>query len=272
MNKILVTDLDNTLWPWLDWAVPALDAMVDYLAKQTHYSQEEIIAAIGVIAQQKGTVEYAGFVQDSRLFKGYDVHALARGAKQAFSRKRNAGLQLYEGVAEILPCLVEMDIPLVALTDAPLAHATMRLRHFGLEEKFSLLIAVQDPEGTYLPEVEQKIIQGKYIPQIPFKRAIEPKPHTPLLQYLEAHFQRQINPTEVIIVGDNPVSDMGLAEKIGAQGLLAVYGRGEQHQELTERLCQYVAGRVAARNTALSPDTNGSTPIQSFRDVLKYVA
>lgn len=31
-KKIVVTDLDNTLWPWLEWAVPALDAMTTYVA------------------------------------------------------------------------------------------------------------------------------------------------------------------------------------------------------------------------------------------------
>ncbi len=271
MGKIVVTDLDNTVWPWLDWAVQALDAMVDYLTRQTHVSQAEIIATFAEIAQQKGTVEYAGFVQDSRLFAGYDVDALARGAKQVFSRKRNAGLYLYEGVAETMDALVERDVPIVGLTDAPMAHATMRLRHLELEDKFSLLIAVQDPEGTYLPEVNREIVNGNYKPRIPFIQATETKPNTPLVAYLKAHFQRSISPSDIVIVGDNPRSDMGLAERIGAQGLLAEYGRGPQHQELTERLCQYVDGRIAARNTAIDMAPYNCTPIQSYRAVLRYI-
>ena len=45
MQKIVITDLDNTLWPWLDWAVDALDAMIVYLSEKTGYSEEKIIAA-----------------------------------------------------------------------------------------------------------------------------------------------------------------------------------------------------------------------------------
>lgn len=272
-KKIVVTDLDNTLWPWLEWAVPALDAMTTYIAKRKGMTVNDVLGVLHPVYQQKGTIEYAGVLQDAGI--GLSDEEIIE-AKRRFSRVRSKGLHLYDGVSETLNQLKEEGATLVAMTDAPLAHATMRLRKLGIEEKFDLLVAVQDPEGNYLPFVEQGILEGKYEPRIKHGVVRETKPYISVEHVLRGFLGMLVSDEDIIIVGDNPKSDMQLAINHRYRGLLAQYGRHPEHKALVERLIGYTQGPVAARNVALSEEKVilpvGCTPISSFREVLRYVA
>ena len=272
-KKIVVTDLDNTVNTWLTWAVPALDAMTAYVVERKEMDVLDVIAALRLIYQQKGTIEYAGVLQDVRLGLS---EAEIREAKRRFSRVRSKGLRLYDGVAETLDELKTEGATLIAMTDAPLAHATMRVRRLGVEEKYDLLVAVRDPEGTYLPEVEQNILQGKYIPRIPYGMVNETKPNVSVGRVVQEFLGKLIEDEDIIIVGDNPRSDMTLAVRHGYRGLFAQYGhRHPQQRELVERIALYTQGSVAARNVAVGIENIelpiGCTSISSFREIVRYV-
>jgi FMN phosphatase YigB (HAD superfamily) len=272
-SKIIITDLDNTIWPWLDWAPDAYDAMVDYLSRRTGIDKDAIIASFKPHYITKESIEYAAVIQSSNSFsQRAERDSLIGGARAAFGLVRKRGLRLYDGVEETLRAAKGRGIKLVALTDAPMVHATMRLRKLGVELIYDKLVALPNPMGASYPQrVQRKIENGEYEPLIESMLVPKSKPHTPL-EYVLGMSKEDIA-DRVMMVGDSP-KDMALATRYGMTGLFAKYGISPNHAALKAQLAKYVSDEVSARNmgTGLFELPENCHAIDSFTEVLEYAA
>jgi hypothetical protein len=69
--RAVVTDLDNTLYPWVDYVVPSLEAMVDSLVATTGLPRIRIVQALKAVYTQYESNEYPFAIQESELFAPY---------------------------------------------------------------------------------------------------------------------------------------------------------------------------------------------------------
>ncbi len=102
----------------------------------------------------------------------------------------------------------------------------------------------------------------------------ETKPHVSIERVLQEFYGMIVGDEEIIVVGDNPKSDMQLALIHGYRGLYAKYGRHEKQKELIETLLLYTQGPIATRNVNVETNVEipaSCTPISSFREVPRYV-
>ena len=58
MIKLLITDLDDTLYSWISFFIPAFYEMVDELASIQKKNKEELVREYKLVHQEKGSVEY----------------------------------------------------------------------------------------------------------------------------------------------------------------------------------------------------------------------
>ena len=70
--RAVVTDLDNTLYPWVDYIVPSLEAMVDSLIATTGLPRIRIVQSLKEVYTRYESNEYPFAIQESDIFQPYE--------------------------------------------------------------------------------------------------------------------------------------------------------------------------------------------------------
>ncbi len=241
--RAVVTDLDNTLYSWVDYIVPSLEAMVASLASTTGLPRVRIVQALKAVYSKYESNEYPFAIQESGIFEPYEAdfdsfNALVlRPAQEAFRTARDKYLRPYPGVRETLDALRARGLRVVALTDAPRNAAELRLKHLKLDGHFDALYTLPGyplPENVD-PEIRRKEEAGhsrSRTPVVELPHDAE-KPSASGLARILQDFR--LRGPEVICVGDNVKKDMPVAEACGATGVWAEYGTyvpGEYRERL----------------------------------------
>jgi FMN phosphatase YigB (HAD superfamily) len=277
--RAVVTDLDNTLYPWVDYIVPSLEAMVDSLVATTALPRVRIVQSLKAVYARHESNEYPFAIQESDLFRPYErdfpsFDALVIGpARRAFQEARKRYLRPYPGVRETLELLRARGVTLVALSDAPRNAAELRLKMLDLDGLFHAVYALKGydlPENVD-PEIRRRDAAGHYrsaktkVLELP--RTAE-KPSPAGLKRVLADLG--LPGSQVMYVGDNPKKDMPIAQECGALGVWAEYGTYVS-QEYRERLAVMSAQAVTRRHVA--DETTGRWPlaISSFTQVLEIL-
>jgi len=277
--RSVVTDLDNTLYPWVDYIVPSLEAMVDSLVATTGLPRVRIVQSLKEVYARHESNEYPFAIQESDLFRPYerdfasfDALVIAP-ARRAFQSARKRFLRPYPGVRETLEALRARGVKLVALSDAPRNAAELRLKMLDLDGLFHAVYALKGydlPENVD-PEIRRRDAAGHYrsaktkVLELP--RSAE-KPSPAGLQRVLTDFG--LSGDEVMYVGDNPKKDMPIAQACGALGVWAEYGTYVS-QEYRERLAIISAQAVTRRHVADATRARWPLAISSFTQVLEIL-
>src|SRR5437588_9829322 len=100
---LVVVDIDNTLYDWVAFFVPAFEAMVDAVAICIGAKRETLIDQYRDLYRKHGSLEYAFVTQalpaTTRLHHKERSRVVAH-AHDAFHRARIEHLRLYDGVRE----------------------------------------------------------------------------------------------------------------------------------------------------------------------------
>ncbi len=276
--RAVVTDLDNTLYPWVDYIVPSLEAMVASLAATTGLPRVRIVQALKAVYSKYESNEYPFAIQESGIFEPYeaDFHTVnahvLRPARDAFVAARDRYLKPYPGVRETLDALRARGLTVVGLTDAPRNAAELRLKHLRLDGHFDALYTLPGyplPEHVD-PEIRRKEEAGHYRSRTPvfeLPHAAE-KPSKEGLARVLKDFR--LAGREVVYVGDNVKKDMPVAEACGAIGVWAEYGTYVS-SEYRERLAIISAKTVTRRHVADETPQRWPLAISSFTQVLEIV-
>jgi phosphoglycolate phosphatase len=276
--RAVVTDLDNTLYPWVDYIVPSLEAMVASLAATTGLPRVRIVQSLKAVYSKYESNEYPFAIQESGIFEPYEAdfdsfNALVlRPARDAFVAARDKYLKPYPGVRETLDALRARGLKVVGLTDAPRNAAELRLKHLRLDGHFDALYTLP---GYPLPEnvdaeIRRKEEAGHYrsrTPVVELPHDAE-KPSASGLARILRDFG--LAGREVVYVGDNVKKDMPVAEACGAAGVWAEYGTYVSG-EYRERLAIISAKSVTRRHVADETPQRWPVSISSFTQVLDVV-
>jgi phosphoglycolate phosphatase len=272
--RAVVTDLDNTLYPWVDYIVPSLEAMVASLVATTGLPRVRIVQALKAVYSKYESNEYPFAIQESGIFQPYEAdfdsfNALVlRPAREAFRAARDRYLRPYPGVRETLDRLRARGLKVVGLTDAPRNAAELRLKHLRLDGHFDALYTLPGyplPENVD-PEIRRKEEAGHYrsrTPVIELPHAAE-KPSPDGLARILSDFG--LAGGEVLYVGDNVKKDMPVADACGAVGVWAEYGTYVS-EEYRERLAIISASAVTRRHVAEETALRWPLAISSFTQV-----
>lgn len=280
--KAVVTDMDGTLYSWVDYIVPALEAMVSSLEHTTGMPRIRIVQSLKEVYEKHGSNEYAFAIQESPIFKefNYDFDSFNAlvifPARRAFSEARRRYLRPYRGVLTALEGLRERGVKIIALTDAPRGPAERRLKQLEFDVLFDGLYTL---EGFPVPDlveeqVKEREKEGYYRSKVPVVVELpedHEKPSPAGLERAMADFD--LNKDEVLMVGDNIKKDMAAAAAAGVVGVWAEYGTYIS-PEYRERLDIISARSVTKKNVADELDEKAIQPeiaIGGFRRILDIV-
>jgi phosphoglycolate phosphatase len=276
--RAVVTDLDNTLYPWVDYIVPSLEAMVASLEATTGLPRIRIVQSLKAVYTKHESNEYPFAIQESDIFQPYEGDfdsfnkLVVDPARRAFKEARERYLRPYPGVPEALAAIRKRGLVIVALTDAPRNAAELRLKWLGMDR---LLDALYTLPGYALPEnvdpaIRRRQALGHYrsatrVCELP-REAEKPSPEG--LRRILADFG--LSPREVLYVGDNVLKDMPIAKELGATGVWAEYGTYVSN-EYRERLAIISAKAVTRRHVAEEGPARWPLSISSFGQVLEVL-
>lgn len=276
--RAVVTDLDNTLYPWVDYIVPSLEAMVASLAATTGLPRVRIVQALKAVYSKYESNEYPFAIQESGIFEPYEAdfdsfNALVlRPAREAFRAAREKYLRPYPGVKETLDALRGRGLKVVGLTDAPRNAAELRLKHLRLDGHFDALYTLPGyplPENVD-PEIRRKEEAGHYrsrTPVVELPHDAEKPSAAGLARILEDF---ELQGKDVVYVGDNVKKDMPVAEACRTVGVWAEYGTYVSG-EYRERLAVISPKTVTRRHVADETPQRWPLSISSFAQVLEIV-
>lgn len=145
MKKILITDLDDTLYSWIGFFIPAFYAMVHELAIITGLEESVLLNEYQAVHQCKHNVEhpFSTLLLPSikAMYPNLSSNELRNGpldeAFHMFNRERKQRLMLYPGVNEMLASLVNGGVKIVGFTDSFEENGYFRLLKLGIDKYFT---------------------------------------------------------------------------------------------------------------------------------------
>jgi phosphoglycolate phosphatase len=283
--RLVVTDMDNTLYSWIDFIVPAVEGMVTAICRATGFPRIKVVQSLKAVYARYESNEYPFALQESSIYAEFPEFGsfdklVIEPARTAFSEARKKYMKPYKTVEDTLQKLRERKVPVVALTDAPRNPAEYRVRKMGLDKLLTALYTLPgftfpaSAEGQTLvaPDIQQKEERGEYraaCPVIELKKEHEKPATDGLLQICRTY---GVDPTEVLVIGDSLKKDIALAQKVGALDAWAEYGTYVS-LEYRERLDTVSAPSITRRHAAsvfekASQEAKPTYALSSFKQVL----
>jgi phosphoglycolate phosphatase len=226
--KMLITDLDNTLYDWVTFFSKAFKAMVEELSSLINVEEHQLLDEFKTLHQHYGNTEQPFAILELPSVKKHfgdlakiELMEKVEIARHAFNSSRKRNLLLYDGVKDTLETLNRNGIIIIGFTEAIAINGYYRLYRLDILDFFRRLYAL---EGNYKghpdPDVEKKLTPPEdFIRVIPNSRK---KPDPQLL--LEICKEEGIPPGNTWYLGDSLIKDISMAKRAGIKSIWARYG------------------------------------------------
>jgi len=229
MKKLLITDLDNTLYDWVSFYAQSFSAMFDKLVDILDVSRDELTNDFKNVHLKHGNSEYPFATLElesvKRKFNGVSKEIILSEldeAFHAFNSVRKRTLNCYPGVLDTLEELKSRGIVIVGHTEAPIRNALFRLESLGLKKYLKHLYAPKDRYYSDLDKNSKDWVEsyGDFIFQLD---EAEKKPNPYLLNDICS--REGVDLKDAIYVGDSIIKDISMANNAGIESILALYGK-----------------------------------------------
>lgn len=280
MKKLVITDLDNTLYDWVSFYAESFGAMVNALSRELAVDRERLLDEFKSLHQARGDSEYpfAALELPSVVarFPGATRQELARRLDRPFrefNSVRHARLRLYDGVLDTLAWFADRGIVVVGHTEAMVVNAIYRLRHLKILPYFRRLYALEghiDPHPS--PDRQSLHIPPDGLVDVVPRSERKPNPRL-LLDICARH---EVSPKGACYVGDSLTRDISMAKEAGVTAVWARYGTSydRRHWDTLVRITHWTPADVE-REAVLRRRAAGVQPdhiIDAFGDLRRIVA
>lgn len=228
----LITDLDNTLYDWVQIWYEGFRALVDSVVIASGIDRDTLLAEIRVVHQHHGTSEYTFLLQElPSLRKKHsrdEIPKVYADAIHAHNSARLKALRLYPAVQSTLEHIKTAGATIIAYTESMAFHTNYRIRQLQLDGLIDYLYS--SPDHDFPIGVERQDIR-KYANQ-EYDLVHTVHRHTPRgvlkpsREVLEAILQDTgFQPGDAVYVGDSLMKDVRMARDVGVDAVLANYGQ-----------------------------------------------
>jgi FMN phosphatase YigB (HAD superfamily) len=231
MADLLLTDLDNTLYNWVDYFAPSFRGMLHAISKKLDIKEDILIEEFKSVYTKYGSLEFSFTIQElesCKYLEEEDLNKIVELGRKVFKMVRTKHLQPYEGVKETLIWCVNNDVKVIGITNAPLFHAQMRLKELHLDGYFYGLAAWEghtSENKRFAEVINQKRIDGKYNTKIKHTWSLPENFIKPSAEgYLSIIKTINVSYKNIYVVGDSITKDLAPATEIGAKTIWAKYG------------------------------------------------
>lgn len=228
---LLVCDLDDTLYDWVGFFVPAFYAMVDAAVGVLDCDRETLLDDLRTVHRRHHDSEHPFALLEAATVRGAlpgltvaERKARLDPAFHAYNRTRKESLALHDGVEDTLASLRAAGVRLVAHTESKTLGAVDRLTRLEIDRYFSRLYCREKAAGEH-PDGPQaatparfRAFDGRLVELACHQR----KPSPDVLREICA--DEDIPPHRTAYVGDSIARDMAMAKEAGVFAIWAAYG------------------------------------------------
>ena len=282
ITRLLVCDLDNTLYDWVGYFVPAFYAMIDEVVRITHCDRERLLDDFREVHRMYHDSEHPFALLETRtirtLYAGRSRHEVAAAldpAFHAFNSVRKSQLQLYPGVRKTLDEIYRAGVLLVAHTESKLHAVIDRLTRLELTHYFRRIYCRERAQVDHPnPAMNRHLLAEFPMEKVSELSHHQRKPDPTVL--LEICKREQIAVTAAAYVGDSLVRDVLLARSAGVLAIWAKYGVAHESGEY-QRLVRVThwTDDDMSRERALSEASRSVQPDyvleQSFSEIIEAI-
>jgi len=296
--RLIVTDVDNTLFDWVGYYVSAFGSLLERLSSIIGVPYGVLAAESREVFSRHGSIEYPFLVQElPSVLNHYkeDVDLMlaeaVMPARDTFKDAAGPWLRPYSGVNDTLRTLKARlpGVPLVALTDAPRYVAMWKMNKLGLLPYFDAVYGLADPRLPTDPLLGRvKVDPGillKHLQQNNFdyqgRIRILPdeyeKPGTRGLKTVLMDYDMDEDPAHrglVLWIGDNVRKDMQLGHRLGVINAWASYG-AQVAPEMMRRLAEFSPPQNVHKNANLTTLGKNDHPpdivLGGFDELLNHI-
>ncbi|KQY98640.1 hypothetical protein ASD19_07375 [Microbacterium sp. Root53] len=245
--KLLVVDLDDTIWHWFDPWHKSFSALLGGLAQLSGVPEPELIAEIRTIHQRHGTSEYSWLVDEMESLRdavpdGMTPRDFYDDALHAQNSARREATKLRNGVRRTLEQVRSCGTNVVAYTESLEFWTRWRIRTTGVDGLLDAYYSSPDhdaPIGIDPGELRRlphdayilKHTEHRHVP----RGVLKPSPVV-LQQIITDH---GVLPEQTVYVGDTLIKDVEMAQRVGARDVWAAYG--VNHHDTRYELLQRVS-------------------------------
>lgn len=224
-KKLLITDLDNTLYDWVTFFAQSFSAMVEHASKLSGIERETLLDDFREVHRRHHNSEYPFAILEVASLRSLygepeGILAAMDDALHVFNRVRNQTLCLYPTVEDTLRELCARGVLIVGHTEAIAENAYYRLRKLGIADLFRKLYVLHGPLAPH-PKGAPQGTEPPHglVEQVPIA---ERKPNPRLL--LDICRRLDITPSEAVYIGDSKTRDISMAVEAGVTAVWASYG------------------------------------------------
>lgn len=229
MKKLLITDLDDTLYCWLDFFVPSFYAMLKIVSEITDIDQPILINEYKQLHQKYRTVEYPFLTLKLPSIKNKfpkktdaELKVILGEAFHIFNSERKKRLSLFPEVENTLKYLYDEKIIIVGYTESTLESGYYRLRKLGISDYFKHVFLSESPYSN----------NNEYRKLVSYVK--NKKPNSQVL--LDICNIMECQPSETIYVGDSLTKDIYMAINANITSVWANYPKTQSsnYQKLVD--------------------------------------
>ena len=232
MPKLLITDLDNTLYDWVSFFSQSFEVMVDSIVEITSIDKNILLRDFKDIHQKYNSSERPYAALEVKAITDYygttDKDILKRELAPAFfnfSETRQKTLKLYGGVAETLSKLRAHGVIVVGHTESYDVNAVYRAKKLGLDKYLNHLYTIGSNSSSHPDKAKPLIdpIDAAWVVKLPEE---ERKPNPRLV--LDICRREGVALSDTYYIGDSIVKDISMANAAGVNSVWAKYGKDFQ--------------------------------------------
>jgi FMN phosphatase YigB (HAD superfamily) len=234
----LITDLDNTLFDWVELWLNCFSSMLDSIVEISGISKEQLIPEIAAIHQKHGTSEYSFLIEEipslRSVVNGRKATDVFAPSIKIYQSKRREYLRLFPTVAETLLKIKGRGTRIIGYTESMAFYSNYRVRRLGLDGVLDYVFCPEDhklPDG--LSESDLRNYPASHYILRYTKQEFTPKgskkPDTVVLESIIKDLNLTKN--DCVYVGDNLMKDVAMAVDCGIEDVWAKYGQAHKRPE-----------------------------------------
>ena len=276
--SVVITDIDNTLFDWLDIWYHPFSAMLDKLVTDSEVARESLLPEIKRVHQKYGTVDYAFLIEELPSLQAKNptenLADIYKDAIEVYRKVRIQYMNLYPGVLNSLEILRDKGCAIVGYTESMGLYTNYRIQELGLDGQIDHLYTSPDHDLPKNFTLEQSLKYPVQKCQLQYTKHSntphgEMKPNPEFL--LEIIRDIGAEPHQCIYIGDSLLKDVAMAQEANITDVFAKYGKADRRQEydLLRDVTHWSDIHVKQEKTSKESDVNPTyTCDASYNEIL----